>query len=86
MSKSNVQSKILNISFQIQNTKHKFLIINLIISELAISCVGVPLDFYHIVAASEDENRLLCSSTGFIHTLFGNCQQIEYIFEILCEA
>ena len=72
MFKSHARSEILIISFQIQNTKHKFLIINLIISELAISCVGIPLDFYHIVAEPEDENRVLCSSTAFIHTLFGN--------------
>ena len=59
------------------------MIINLIISELAISCLGIPLDFYHIVAATEDENRVLCSSTGFIHTLFGNSQQMNYISKVL---
>ena len=58
-------------NLQIQNTKHKFLIINLITSELAISCVGIPFDFYITLAAGDDDVRILCSSTAFIHTLFG---------------
>ena len=47
------------------------MLINLILSELAISLVGVPLDFVGSVSQGTFVSDVSCSIKGFIHTFFG---------------
>ena len=48
------------------------MLINLIMSELAISCIGVPLDLLGVVTNGEELDDVLCPIVAFTHTFFGN--------------
>ena len=63
-------------SFQIHKTEQNFMLMNLIISELAISVFGIPLDFLGSITHGTVLNSLLCPLGGFTHTFFGKCNII----------
>ena len=67
------------------------MLINLILSELAISLVAIPLDLIGSISHGTLANDISCSLKGFIHTFFGkyfHLKSIDYsyfpivIFEI----
>ena len=47
------------------------MLINLILSELAISLVAIPLDLIGSISHGTLANDISCSLKGFIHTFFG---------------
>ena len=57
--------------FQAPNTEFHFILMNLIISELAISMIGVPLDLVGTITHGKALDSLFCPIVGFTHTLFG---------------
>ena len=48
------------------------ILMNLILSELAISLIGVPLDLIGTVTQGKALDSVLCPIVAFTHTLFGN--------------
>ena len=48
------------------------MLINLILSELAIAMFGIPPDLYNSITRGEALGSFFCPSFGFVHTFFGN--------------
>ena len=59
--------------FQTRNTEHNFFLINLIVSETALSLLGMPIDVYNGITLGVQLDTFICPTVGFIHTFFGNC-------------
>ena len=58
--------------FQTRPTEQNFMLINLILSELAIAMFGIPPDLYNSITRGEALGSFFCPSFGFVHTFFGN--------------
>ena len=63
-------------SFQTRNTEHNFFLINLIVSESALTVLGMPIDVYNGITLGVG---LICPIVGFIHTFFGECVYLVLI-------
>ena len=47
------------------------MLLNLIVSELAIAAIGIPVDFYNSITRGVNLDNFICPIVGFIHTFFG---------------
>ena len=66
-------------SFQTRNTEHNFFLINLIVSESALTVLGMPIDVYNGITLGVELDGFLCPTVGFIHTFFGECVYLVLI-------
>ena len=72
--------------FQKRNTEQNFMLINLIVSELAISLVAIPIDLVGSISHGTLANDMSCSLQGFIHTFFGkyfHLKPIDYSYSLI---
>ena len=68
--------------FQAPNTELNLILINLIVSELAISFVGVPLDLVGTITHGKVLDGVFCPIAAFTHTLFGKWQGINSFWHV----
>ena len=66
-------------SFQTRNTEHNFFLINLIVSESALTVLGMPIDVYNGITLGVGLDGFICPTVGFIHTFFGECVYLVLI-------
>ena len=60
------------IMFQARKTELNLILINLIVSDLLITIIGVPLDLIGTVTHGKALNDVVCPITAFTHTFLGN--------------
>ena len=60
------------IVFQSNKTELNYILINLVVSDIGISFIGVPIDLLGAATNGEAIDNVLCQIVAFTHTLLGN--------------
>ena len=59
------------ISLQAKQSKFNLILINLLVSDLAMLCICIPLESSAAFSKGESMNNILCPITAFINTILG---------------
>ena len=64
---------------QARKTQLNLILMNLIVSDLAIIFVGVPLDILGSFTKWKSNKNIVCPAVAFTHTIFGNMKNKVHI-------